>query len=44
MATNCEEVGLLPILTFLESYGAAENLEWTPRFDGTTRVADMVFK
>jgi len=42
LATNCDEVGLLPLLTFLDIYGAADNIQWTPRFDGTTRIADMI--
>lgn len=42
LATNCEDVGILPILTFLDSYGGAENLQWTPRYDGTARAEDMV--
>ena len=41
LAANCEDVGILPILTFLDIYGGAENLEWTPRYDGTARVEDM---
>jgi hypothetical protein len=40
-ALNCEEIGMLPLLTFLDIYGASEDLQWTPRFDGTTRVEDM---
>ncbi len=41
LAANCEDVGILPILTFLDIYGGSENLEWTPRYDGTARVEDM---
>ncbi len=41
LAANCEDVGILPVLTFLDIYGGAENLEWTPRYDGTARVEDM---
>lgn len=41
LAANCEDVGILPILTFLDIYGGANNLEWTPRYDGTARVEDM---
>lgn len=41
LAANCEDVGILPILTFLDIYGGADNLEWTPRYDGTARVEDM---
>ena len=41
LTTICEEVGILPILTFLDIYGGAENLQWRPRYDGTARVEDM---
>ena len=41
LAANCDDVGILPILTFLDIYGGADNLEWTPRYDGTARVEDM---
>lgn len=41
LADNCEDVGILPILTFLDIYGGSENLQWTPRYDGTARVEDM---
>ncbi|MGH8543312.1 MAG: ABC transporter substrate-binding protein [Gammaproteobacteria bacterium] len=41
LATNCEEVGLLPLLSFLDIYGASETLDWQPRFDGTTRIEEM---
>ena len=41
LAANCEDVGILPILTFLDIYGGSDNLEWTPRYDGTARVEDM---
>lgn len=41
--TVCDEVLMLPLLTFQDIYGAVEELEWTPRFDGTTRAAEMSF-
>lgn len=41
LAANCEDVGILPILTFLDIYGGSRDLEWTPRYDGTARVEDM---
>ncbi len=37
----CEEAANVPMLTFKDIYGAAENLEWTPRIDGTARVEEM---
>ena len=41
LAQNCDEVGILPVLTYLNINGGAENLEWTPRYDDTARVEDM---
>ncbi len=41
LAYNCDNVGILPILTYLSVNGGAENLTWTPRYDDTARVEDM---
>ncbi len=41
MAYNCENVGILPILTYLSVNGGADNLSWIPRYDDTARVEDM---
>jgi peptide/nickel transport system substrate-binding protein len=41
MAYNCENVGILPVLTYLSVNGGAENLSWIPRYDDTARVEDM---
>ena len=41
MAYNCENVGILPLLTYLSVNGGAENLSWIPRYDDTARVEDM---
>ena len=41
MAYNCENVGILPILTYLSVNGGSENLSWIPRYDDTARVEDM---
>ena len=41
MAYNCDNVGILPILTYLSVNGGAENLSWIPRYDDTARVEDM---
>ena len=41
MAYNCENVGILPMLTYLSVNGGAENLSWIPRYDDTARVEDM---
>jgi len=41
LATNCEIVGIFSMLTFLDNYGTADNLDWTPRYDGTARAEDM---
>ncbi len=41
MKYNCENVGILPILTYLSVNGGAENLTWAPRYDDTARVEDM---
>ena len=38
---NCDNVGILPILTYLSVNGGAENLSWIPRYDDTARVEDM---
>jgi len=40
-AEICDEIAFIPLLTFQDVYGAAENLEWVPRFDGTARVEEM---
>ena len=39
--TICDDAAILSLLTFQDVYGAAENLDWTPRFDGTSRIAEM---
>ena len=41
MAYNCDNVGILPILTYLSVNGGADNLSWIPRYDDTARVEDM---
>ena len=41
MAYNCDNVGILPLLTYLSVNGGADNLSWIPRYDDTTRVEDM---
>ena len=41
MQYNCENVGILPLLTYLSVNGGAENLSWIPRYDDTARVEDM---
>ncbi len=41
MKYNCDNVGILPVLTYLSVNGGAENLSWTPRYDDTARVEDM---
>ena len=37
----CDKVSNIAILTFQDIYGAAANLQWTPRIDGTARVEEM---
>lgn len=37
----CDKVSNIAILTFKDIYGATEDLEWTPRIDGTARVEEM---
>jgi peptide/nickel transport system substrate-binding protein len=37
----CDQVANIALLTFKDIYGASENLEWTPRIDGTARVDEM---
>ena len=37
----CDQAANIPLLTFQDIYGAAENLQWTPRIDGTARVDEM---
>ena len=41
MQYNCENVGILPLLTYLSVNGGADNLSWIPRYDDTARVEDM---
>ena len=41
LAYNCDNVGILPILTYLSVNGGADNLSWIPRYDDTARVEDM---
>ena len=41
MKYNCDNVGILPLLTYLSVNGGAENLSWIPRYDDTARVEDM---
>ena len=41
MAYNCENIGILPVLTYLSVNGGVENLSWIPRYDDTARVEDM---
>ena len=41
MAYNCENIGILPVLTYLSVNGGAANLSWIPRYDDTARVEDM---
>jgi peptide/nickel transport system substrate-binding protein len=40
-ADICDKVSNVAILTFKDIYGASEDLEWTPRIDGTARVEEM---
>ena len=37
----CDQAANIPLLTFQDIYGASENLQWTPRIDGTARVDEM---
>ena len=41
MAYNCDNVGILPLLTYLSVNGGTDNLSWIPRYDDTARVEDM---
>ena len=41
MQYNCDNVGILPLLTYLSVNGGADNLSWIPRYDDTARVEDM---
>ena len=41
MKYNCDNVGILPMLTYLSVNGGSESLTWTPRYDDTARVEDM---
>ena len=41
MAYNCENIGILPVLTYLSVNGGVEDLSWIPRYDDTARVEDM---
>ena len=41
MKYNCDNVAILPLLTYLSVNGGAENLSWVPRYDDTARVEDM---
>ena len=41
MAYNCDNVGILPLLTYLSVNGGVDNLSWIPRYDDTARVEDM---
>ena len=41
MKYNCENVGILPVLTYLSVNGGAANLSWVPRYDDTARAEDM---
>ena len=41
MAYNCENIGVLPVLTYLSVNGGLESLSWIPRYDDTARVEDM---
>ena len=41
LAYNCDNVGILPVLTYLSVNGGADNLSWIPRYDDTVRVEDM---
>ena len=41
MAYNCENIGILPVLTYLSVNGGAESVNWIPRYDDTARVEDM---
>src|SRR5690606_265405 len=39
--TICDDVANVAMLNFQDIYGASEDLEWTPRIDGTSRVDEM---
>jgi peptide/nickel transport system substrate-binding protein len=41
MAYNCDNVGILPLLTYLSVNGGVDSLSWIPRYDDTARVEDM---
>ena len=41
MKYNCDNVGILPVLTYLSVNGGADNLSWIPRYDDTARAEDM---
>ncbi len=41
MRYNCDNVGILPILTYLSVNGGGEHVSWLPRYDDTARVEDM---
>ena len=37
----CDQAANIALLNFDDLYGASENLQWTPRIDGTARVDEM---
>jgi peptide/nickel transport system substrate-binding protein len=37
----CDTAANIALLTFQDIYGASEELQWTPRIDGTSRVEEM---
>jgi peptide/nickel transport system substrate-binding protein len=41
LAYNCDNVGILPLLTYLSVNGGVDSLSWIPRYDDTARVEDM---
>ncbi|MCY4068860.1 MAG: ABC transporter substrate-binding protein [Acidimicrobiaceae bacterium] len=41
MEYTCENVALLPVLTYLSVNGGVDELSWIPRYDDTARVEDM---
>ena len=40
-ADICAQAANIALLNFDDLYGASENLQWTPRIDGTARVDEM---
>ncbi len=41
MEYTCDNVAILPVLTYLSVNGGTNDLSWIPRYDDTARVEDM---